>query len=192
MWKRFCLFLFYVSVVTSPAQCSSQRVGVENRPYKSKMHERLPSFRMANLSLHFKSTWIRKEFGSNGKTTYRIHRASDWHSAKQRKTFLGAHAWRCRSKLGTARAHSLNSFSLRWPIGGSCLHVKPNASSATSQGGTRAPELAFRLCDARHRHNLLSVGCSGSPANKVTLCFPVFAELLNTQIFTDASTFFFF
>lgn len=79
--KRFCLFLFHV--VTSPAQGFSHQVSVENRPYKPKTHECHPSVRMANLSLHLKSTWVLKEFGSNGKTTYRIYHASDWHSAMQ-------------------------------------------------------------------------------------------------------------
>jgi len=61
--KRFCLFLFYLLAVTSPAQCSSQWASVENRPYKSEIHERLPSFRMANLSLQIhlgpKRIWVK-------------------------------------------------------------------------------------------------------------------------------------
>lgn len=119
-------------------------VRVENRPYKSRIEEHHPGFQMARfLSLHLKSTWVLKEFGSDGKTTERIHRASDWHWATRdwRKTLFGAHAWHCRGKLGTAGAQSLNSLSLCWPS-------TPTPSSAPLRHQNSLPG----SCNARHGH----------------------------------------
>lgn len=56
---------------------------------------------------------------------------------RRKENTFGAHAWHCRSKVGTARAHFLNSLSLHWPTRGICLQVKVKESAATSQGGTQ-------------------------------------------------------
>lgn len=168
-------FVFYISFMTPPTV--TQRVRAENTPYKSKIQHH-PGFQMARFpSLHLKSTWALKKFVSDGKMTEKSHRASDWHWASRdwRKTLFGAHAWRCRGKLGTARAHSLNSPSLCWP-------------------STSTPNSAPH----RHQHSLPGSAAPGTgtwrgmfsiTTYKVTLCFPVFAKPPNTQEFTHASTF---
>lgn len=130
-------FFFYFTFHSGLLQLSELKTGLINLEYKN-----IPQvYRWQNF---FLCTWNspgpEKNLGQMEKWLKRLHRASNWHCASRLKENT---SWSscCRGKLGTARAHSLNSLSLCWP-----------STSTLSSAPDRHQHSLPGSCNARHGH----------------------------------------